>query len=1113
MSSSSSSTIDPTTRVPLLGSVAGGLPYAQWRPQMQTHLMRQGIETRDYAKDIPRWAALVVAVETEAESEEQAAIALLLAPPQGTSASSPSTVVKLDKDAQEAADAAAAKQVAAKKHLAALIARSKKAFAILYSSLPAELRPLIADVPQGYAFGIWSFLEKKYRNTEQDSVAALWADLTALAQDSEENFDTYKARVDSVAELLKHAKQSVPSGLYTSLVMWKLRGSYATAVLTLKTGGKLTDTDKINWPEIVTYMNQYERTQDGLSDTSSERAMAVRTGGRPSSNAWQQRSPQVPSSSSSSSSSSQPQQRGRSPSPHQGKPPLEQIQCFNCQKMGHYANKCRGKRRPRDEQHPSPKPSSNSSSWNTIRRNQSSNGSSSEEESDKSRTPKKSSERAHMVRTANSFNTLDGHEDAVQQSKPVERSSPPIQRTEYAGDHAFARSFAALALAATTPMSKKASSASSSKSSSAPAAATAASSKQKAKPLDELLKTNGQAIDTAATVSTSCNRESLHNVRRCQTMPIRMADGTVLDAMYKGDLCIRLPISGKPDQLAKIEIKDVYFHERFDANLLSWGNMRKNGWEMHSSRTGTYLITPRGSRVDASTRGNLTILEDTASARVYGARGARGFVCLTAKELLQLHRRLGHVSWSRLTEMCRVGATIGIGDISRMPAAELEKAEHFVKRCSACAEAKAHRKVLGDHGLDKGTRAGEVLHMDTFHGIARNLISGQKETRWCLVAVDGFTEWRWSDTKMSPKELPQAVKDFVQHSHTITGRYPRLLICDLGSEFHNNEIKTFCKRIGTQYQPTPARAKELNGLAEKNVGTMKNHAEAMMMAAKMSHSFGWAHAVNHFVYVWNRTHVGQHTRVTPYQSMTGRESSALNLGEFGCDVFVHQHRSQRDTTFSPKAEPGIYLGHNGQQNCPTVYLIRPRKIVLSKDVHFREGSFAHLRAHTEGHVDDIEPVDLSAMDPEFDADDLDSESDDFAPPVEEIEDAREKKFDLKSITDARTENGVKLYKCKWVGYRDASWEPATTIEQDAPTAVRDYETFIASRAAVAQSRPATRSATAPKAVSFNTAVSSAAASSSSSSSPSSSSSSPPSEDDDDSESEPSLAAAYAARCL
>jgi len=76
------------------------------------------------------------------------------------------------------------------------------------------------------------------------------------------------------------------------------------------------------------------------------------------------------------------------------------------------------------------------------------------------------------------------------------------------------------------------------------------------------------------------------------------------------------------------------------------------------------------------------------------------------------------------------------------------------------------------------------------------------------------------------------------------------------------------------------------------------------------------------------------TRVTPIEAMTGRTPSVLHIGVFGCDVYVHQDKTQRDTTFSPKAAPGIYLGHDHNQSCAIVMLLPSGKVVRTRDVEF-----------------------------------------------------------------------------------------------------------------------------------------------------------------------------------
>src|SRR4051812_3018743 len=72
-----------TVRVPQLAAAggAGGAHYAAWRPQMQTILMRAGLDERDYAKEIPQWKELAAAVQADAQAADDEAVALLLGRP------------------------------------------------------------------------------------------------------------------------------------------------------------------------------------------------------------------------------------------------------------------------------------------------------------------------------------------------------------------------------------------------------------------------------------------------------------------------------------------------------------------------------------------------------------------------------------------------------------------------------------------------------------------------------------------------------------------------------------------------------------------------------------------------------------------------------------------------------------------------------------------------------------------------------------------------------------------------------------------------------------------------------------------------------------------------
>jgi hypothetical protein len=1070
MSNASSSTESKIPRLATASSGQGGLPHSVWRPQMQTFLMRQGIEERDYSEPFPHWKEVVAAIDADEKAEEQAAIAEMLGKNSAAAAGSTTTAA--------ASSTKTAEQIKRKQRVIDAVARVRKAYAFLYAALPADLRSLVADQPQGYAYGVWNFLEKKFRNTEQDSVMALWEQLTSLRQDtnSDENFAEYKARVDSVRELLENAKQQIGSGLYASLLLWRLRPAYQTAVLTLKTGDKLLDTDKIDWQYIAEWMSQFERSQQGLNDTAAGAA------GGEGDRAYAAKQQQKSWSNVAGQQKKQPAD-------------LSHIKCYNCNVMGHYASDCKQPRRQQAKG--SQERRGNDAKGVRFKKESRSHSGSSSDSDDEAREGKhrSRSERANAARvvSSNRYDMFRNSDADDEDEQPAEKPAREVEARSYlaralaglqggqeqasADKREQPREFKRLrrnadASPAPAVRDNRQAKPVSPPPAAAPVPAVAARDriaaaqqpevpaprrKPQAKGLDAELRTSAKAVDSAASVAMTPNKDTLLNVRRCAPMPIKVADGTVVTAVYKGDMPLRLNVENS-ERPVRVIIRDVYWHERFDANLLSWGLMRKDGWKLNSSKDGTFLTTPGGKTVRASTRGNLTILDDADPERVYSAAMGK-IVCTSVDDVVSLHQRLGHVSWSRMKKMSRAGLTTGIGDIDAMPAAEKQQAEKAVKECTACAQGKQRRNTIGRSGLDKGSEAGEVIHMDTMYVVTRNQHTKAKQTSYALLATDGHSEWRWSACTDNMVDLQQECIDIVQHSHTMTGRYPRLIVTDLGGEFDNGRLLAFCKRNGIHHQPSPARAKQLNGVSEKSVDTVKNHTRTMLLASGVPEHIGKKLAIHHHTYVWNRTHVGRRSGTTPYQAMMKRKPSILNLGVFGCDAFVHQDKSQRDTTFSAKAEPAIYLGHDPRQNAPRVRMLHTGKVVVAKDVMFRENSFTHVAALREGRAADIQPLSdddagedatavANAPDPPQTAD-AESSNDDSEHSDDDASDDDSsnnvKQFKVSSIRNERTVDGKKEYEVKWVGYPAATWEPADIIKADAPAIVQKYEQFVQRR--------------------------------------------------------------------
>lgn len=1037
--SSSSATTAASQRVPLLASEAGhsGVHYAAWRPQMETFLMRAGIEVSDYTKEIPRWKELDALVQEQRRANEEAALAHLLG---GDAA------VKVEAGAAAPAAASSKETETAKKIATEMMGRIRKAYGYLFQALHQDLRALVADVPQGYAYGIWAFLEKRFQNTERDNVADLWAQFVGCAQDPEELFDAYKARVDRVRGLLNHAKEQVSEGLYSHILVGKLQPRYKQAVLALKASGQLTVKagQPIDWPSIVTFMMNQEREDQRLvADNAGERSFAARGGagaqGRQGGNKAKQRD-------------------------------MSNVKCFNCQQHGHFARNCPSAKRQQEGQQ-----------WHKqkgrLRRN--TGGGSESDEGQASAEQNKAFAARQVQRSTNRFEPLssDDDEDEV---KPASAG----------------RSYAAVACAAACgvqamvnssqeqrPMLKRLKRASEmdkveeKKKPMKPTAA-AASAKGKAaeitrapkqprtpKPLDVALKTDAWGVDSMASSHCTGNKDLLYNIKKCGSMPIKVADGAIVTAMYMGSVDLRLNVVGK-DKPVKVKLDGVYYHERFDANLLSWGTLRQLGWEMHSNPNETYLVTAGKNKVMASTRGRVTVLDCATTEIAYGARAARmgKVVCTSADELVRLHERLGHPGFKRLVKMCEAGITDGIGEI-KMSKEELSRAEQVILDCPACARGKTGKQPLGHRGLDKGTRIGEVLHMDTAYVSIRDPKTGAKKIQWWLVVVEPYSEARWSVITYRKDEITEETVNIVKHCETMTGRKVKRIYSDGGGEFVDQHLQRYCDRTGKEFHPSPPRTPELNGIAERNVRSYKDSVRTMLAHAGLDRR-SWSYAAAHQAYIWNRTRVGRTTGMTPRQALTGRTSSVLHVGVFGCDAYIHNDRTQRDTTFDFKADPGIYLGHDVNMNCAIVQRLRDGKIIRTKDVELREGSFKHAHAKKRGCEQQVlnRPY-VSEVEDDFESEVQNKASEQVMPrvldagskPVQaeesstpqggsdaeaeassDDEELEENEYVVERVTGRRLRSGRVQYKVRWKGYEDETWEPAANLVK-AADAVKAYE--------------------------------------------------------------------------
>ena len=585
--------------------------------------------------------------------------------------------------------------------------RSERAYFHLLNSMPEELRPLVRSVPQGYAFGLWDFLEKRFQNTEDDNVADLFRRWNDLQQSEEDTFDAYKARVDEVRSLLALAKEQPSERQYAYTLLDKLQPRYKQAVLALKASGQLKDAAAINWEGVVSFINTHERSEQrlGANEMSDGEGAAMGMAAR-----------RTYASAAAGSGASSP--RGDAPQGNNaGQPSRGAGAVPAAGLLGHWTT-CNALDVP------------SSVIWSAT---------------------------APIEARAWRLPAVRGMEDlSLAAITPVWGGLVATPRAHRIGRTKGAVTHSLMRVSTKNRFQAIAETDSETETESAPAGKLD-NSRESAMPalsVHKALASDTYGVDTMASIHCSGNRRLFKKLRRCSPVQVAVADGRIVVAEHKGEVELKLKSQGTKHPVS-VRITDVYFHPSFTANLLGMVRLVREGWTLHAGQSDAYVVTPGGNKVQLSMEGDVATLRpapkncglSTASQRrVYAVRGE--MVCATAKEMARLHERLGHVSFKRLLQIVQRGKTLDVGRLA-VSKEELKKAKQLVQACRACAEGKGTRTPFSHRGLDRGSRPFEVLHMDTYE-----VRVPAQPVEWALVVVDPFSEWKRFTRLQSKAQCP-----------------------------------------------------------------------------------------------------------------------------------------------------------------------------------------------------------------------------------------------------------------------------------------------------------------------------------------------------------------------
>ncbi|GJS29746.1 putative ribonuclease H-like domain-containing protein [Tanacetum coccineum] len=226
-----------------------------------------------------------------------------------------------------------------------------------------------------------------------------------------------------------------------------------------------------------------------------------------------------------------------------------------------------------------------------------------------------------------------------------------------------------------------------------------------------------------------------------------------------------------------------------------------------------------------------------------------GLTCLFEKATIDesnlWHRRLGHINFKTMNKLVR-------GNLVRGLPSKLFENDHT---CVACQKGKQHKASCKTKLVSSISQPLQILHMDLFRPISVRSINHKT---YCLVITDDYSRFSWVFLLATKDETSGILKTFITGIENQINHKVKIIRCDNGTEFKNNDMNQFCgmKRIKREF--SVAKTPQQNGVE----------------------------AVSTACHVQNRVLVTKPHNKTPYELLHGRPPSISFMRPFGCLVAI-----------------------------------------------------------------------------------------------------------------------------------------------------------------------------------------------------------------------------------
>ncbi|GJS23406.1 putative ribonuclease H-like domain-containing protein, partial [Tanacetum coccineum] len=376
----------------------------------------------------------------------------------------------------------------------------------------------------------------------------------------------------------------------------------------------------------------------------------------------------------------------------------------------------------------------------------------------------------------------------------------------------------------------------------------------------------------------------------------------------------------------KLDFEDVYFVKELKFNLFSVSQMCDKKNSVLFTKTECLVLSPDFKLLDESQ----VLLKVPRQNNMYSfdlknVVPSGGLTCLFAKATIDesnlWHRRLGHINFKTMNKLVR-------GNLVRGLPSKLFENDHT---CVACQKGKQHKASCKTKLVSSISQPLQMLHMDLFGPTSVRSINHKT---YCLVVTDDYSRFSWVFFLATKDETSGILKTFITGIENQINHKVKIIRCDNGTEFKNNDMNQFCGMKGIKREFSVARTPQQNGVAERKNRTLIEAARTMLADSLLPTTF-WAEAVSTACYVQNRVLVTKPHNKTPYELLHGRPPSISFMRPFGCPVTILNTLDPLGK-FDGKADEGFFVGYSINSKAFRVFNTRTRKVEENMHINFLE---------------------------------------------------------------------------------------------------------------------------------------------------------------------------------